>query len=118
MTGDTIYVTEEALNELKGALEGAGEEYKRELVRLTNLINEIKQEFQRRNNPYNTTGLVQAAESLSISPQDNEDTYVIYSTYSQAITQLDNYYKNSIALDVENGFIEADDINAGYTVVN
>ena len=41
MTGDTIYVTEEALNELKGALEGAGEEYKRELVRLTNLINEI-----------------------------------------------------------------------------
>jgi hypothetical protein len=62
---------------------------------ITDLINEIKSEFERRDNPYNTTGLVEAAQSLSISPLDSEDTYIIYETYSQAITQLDNYVNES-----------------------
>ena len=67
---------------------------------ITDLINEIKSEFERRDNPYNTTGLVEAAKSLSISPLDNEDTYVIYETYSQAITQLDNYVNKSYDKDL------------------
>ncbi len=36
-----IHVEEEALVELRKALETAGEEYKENLLRLTNLINEI-----------------------------------------------------------------------------
>ena len=38
---ERIHVEESALNELKNALQTAGEKYKEELVRLTNLINEI-----------------------------------------------------------------------------
>ena len=37
----TIHVDESALNELKHALETAGQEYKLNLARLTNLIEEI-----------------------------------------------------------------------------
>ena len=37
----TIHVEEEALNALKEALATAGEEYKKNLARLTNLISEI-----------------------------------------------------------------------------
>ena len=36
-----IHVEEEGLNDLKNALSTAGESYKRNLARLTNLINEI-----------------------------------------------------------------------------
>lgn len=41
MSSGTIHVTEEALNDLKNALEVAGEGYKTELSRLINLIDEI-----------------------------------------------------------------------------
>lgn len=41
MAEGTIHVDEAALNDLRTALENAGEEYKRELARLTNLIGEI-----------------------------------------------------------------------------
>ena len=36
-----IHVDEEALNHLKGAMQTAGERYKSNLARLTNLIGEI-----------------------------------------------------------------------------
>ncbi len=36
-----IHVEEQALNELKNALQDAGEDYKRELARLTSLMKEI-----------------------------------------------------------------------------
>jgi len=36
-----IHVEEDALNELKNALMTSGEEYERELARLTNLVDEI-----------------------------------------------------------------------------
>ncbi len=39
--GDKIHVEEEALNELRNALETAGNQYKKELARLTTLIDEI-----------------------------------------------------------------------------
>ena len=38
---DRIHVEESGLNELRNALQTAGEDYKTELVKLTNLINEI-----------------------------------------------------------------------------
>ena len=38
---DRIHVEESALNELRNALQTAGEEYKEQLVKLTNLIEEI-----------------------------------------------------------------------------
>ena len=39
--GERIHVEEEALTELKQALETAGENYKSEIARLTNLMDEI-----------------------------------------------------------------------------
>ena len=38
---DRIHVEESALNELRNALQTAGEEYKEQLAKLTNLIDEI-----------------------------------------------------------------------------
>ena len=39
--GDRIHVEEASLDALRNALSGAGEEYKRELARLSNLMDEI-----------------------------------------------------------------------------
>ncbi len=61
----TIHVEEEALNVLRNALETAGQDYKTNLARLTNLIEEI------------TSGDIQGdpAEDLLAKYQAKEETF-------------------------------------------
>ena len=74
----TIHVDEAALNSLKGALGNAGEEYKRNLARLTNLIQEI------------TAGDIQGdlANDLLAKFQAKQDTF---NKITQTIEEAEGY---------------------------
>ncbi len=76
--GERIHVEESALNELKSALETAGNGYKRELARLTALIEEI------------TSGHIQGdpAEDLLAKYKAKEDDF---KSLAKAIDDAEEY---------------------------
>ena len=73
-----IHVDEASLNDLKNALATAGESYKKNLVRLTNLVNEI------------TSGDIQGdpAEDLLAKFQAKED---IFNKLAETIDEAEGY---------------------------
>ena len=73
-----IHVEEEALNDLRNALETAGEDYKNKLSRLQNLINEI------------TSGDIQGdpANDLLQKFQAKED---VFKNFAQTIDEAEEY---------------------------
>lgn len=58
---------------------------------ITTLLNDIKTEFKRRNNPYNTTGLGDIADSITITkPVDAKGETILRRQFYEATKML--YY--------------------------
>lgn len=55
---------------------------------LTTLLNDIKAEFKRRDNPYNNTGLGTIADSLALSKTDSVGSSITAAQFNSAVDTL------------------------------
>lgn len=85
---------------------------------LSTLLQDIKTEFTRRDNPYNKTGLGSIGETLALSTSDSVGNKITATQFKDALDMLYKISSDTGTLPSQNEIINVNSYNDGVTIVN